>query len=234
MKQTLLFLGILLLSATITRAESRTEKRNTNSFTEISLRVAANLFVEQGDEHSVEITASETTLNKIIVEIDDDKLIIRFSLEDRWINDFTPGPIDIRVVTKRINELNVQGSGNIYASGLIETNSLDLMVAGSGDIKLSDVSCDNLEADIAGSGDIIISGSKVCREMDVNIAGSGDMIAYQFETETAYVKIAGSGDCEVFATNHLDVKVFGSGDITYKGDPTIKSQISGSGSVRMK
>lgn len=192
------------------------------------------MHVQQGDEHSIEITAREKTLDKIIVEIDDDKLIIRFSFEDRWMSNFEPGTIEINVVTPEIEMLSVQGSGDIYAEGLIETFKMELNVAGSGDIKLSKLDCEVLDADIAGSGDIVLSGKSTAREMDINIAGSGDIVAHQFKVETAEVKIAGSGDCEVFVTDRLDVKIFGSGDVIYKGDPHVNSNISGSGKIHKR
>ena len=234
MKQIFLIICISLLGLGFAKAETKTEKRNTNPFSEISLRVAANLNVIQGSEHSVEITANERTLDKIIVEINNNKLVIRFSFEDRWMSDFKPGSIEINVVTPDINMLSLQGSGNIYAEDKIETHSLDLNIEGFGDIKLSNVKCDRIEADIAGSGDIILSGKSKIREIEIDIAGSGDVIAYQLETENAYVNIAGSGDCEINVETYLDVKIFGSGDVTYKGNPQINSNVAGSGHVHKK
>lgn len=234
MKTILLFIVISALICNLGNAQNRTEKRNTNPFTDVSLRVSANLYIEQGDEHSIEITASERTLDKIIVEVNEGKLIIRFSFEDRWINDFNPGPIDIRVVTKNIYLLSLQGSGNIYVEKPIETHTLELNVSGSGDIKLSGVKCDKIDATITGSGDIVFDGHSAGKQIEILIAGSGDVKASEFEAEAAYIKIAGSGDSEVSASHFLDVSIYGSGNVRYNGDPSIKQQISGSGRVSKK
>lgn len=231
------FLLILLASTmlvNLAKAESRTERREANPFTQLSLRVAANLYIEQGDEHSIEVTANERTLDKLIVEVEQGKMIIRFSLEDRLFADFKAGPIEIHVVTKDIHKLSIQGSGNIYAENLIDTYNLELNISGAGDIKLSKVKAEKIEALIAGSGDIVLSGNSKGRELDIDIAGSGDVVAYQYEAESAYVRIAGSGDCEINVTDFLDVKIVGSGDVLYKGDPSIKSQITGSGKINSR
>ena len=148
-----LFLFQLNLSA-------KNEKRAIDPFDKISLRVAADLYLEQASEPAIEITASEQTLDKLIVENVDHKLIIRFSLEDHWLRNFDPGKIEIHVSTSEIEELNVQGSGNIIAEKKIETYALDLNIAGSGDIKMADVRCEKLKANITGSGDIIIAGNE--------------------------------------------------------------------------
>lgn len=230
----LIFLIILSVIAVTTNAQNRTVKRSTNPFSEVSLRVDADLYIEQGDEHSIEITADDKTLDKIIVEVNEDKLIIRFSFEDRWMSDFKPGHMEIHVTTKNIYELSVQGSGNIYAQKPLETHTLELYIAGSGDIQLSNVICDKIDATIAGSGDIVFNGKSTGREIEILVAGSGDVIASDFEAEVAYVKIAGSGDCEVNASKFLEVNVYGSGDVKYLGEPNIKSQVAGSGRVYQK
>ncbi|MDA3928936.1 MAG: DUF2807 domain-containing protein [Prolixibacteraceae bacterium] len=231
MKYFLLLQCIIVLSIGTAKAEIKTEKRETNPFTNISLRVAGNLYLEQGAEHSVSITASERTLDKIIIEINNGKLVIKFSIEDRWFNDFRPGPIDIHVVTKDIDLLSIQGSGTIYAKKAIKTHFLDLNIAGSGDIKLSKAKCERVKVSISGSGDIILAGNSTGTEIEINIVGSGDVIAHQFEAEAGYIRIAGSGDCEVNVTKYLEVSVFGSGDVIYKGEPSIKENIAGSGSI---
>lgn len=216
------------------QASTKTEKREAIPFSKVSLRVSANMFVEQGNEYSIEITAKQETLDKIIVEVEDRKLIVRFSLEDRFLNNFKPGEIDIKLTSKEIEYLSVQGSGNIFTSKIIESPSLDLNIAGSGDIKISKVKADHIDANISGSGDIVLSGKSVGKELDIDIAGSGDVIAYQYETESAFIRIAGSGDCEVNVNNYLDVKIFGSGDVSYKGEPSVKTSISGSGKVHQR
>lgn len=234
MKQILLITILSVLSFGWAKAETRTEKRNTNPFSEVSLRVNADLFIEQGDEHSIEITASDEALRKIIVEVDDDKLVIRFSWEDILFKDFKPGHMEIHVVMKNVYGLSVQGSGNIYAENPIETHTLELNIAGSGDIKMGNVHCDKIDADIAGSGDIVFDGDSEGREIEIMIAGSGDVVASDFKAEAAYVKIAGSGDSEVNASEYLDVSIYGSGDVRYVGEPSVKSHVAGSGRIYQK
>lgn len=210
---------------------AKNEKRGIDQFNEISLRVAANLYLEQGAEPGIDITADERTLDKLIIENIDQKLIIRFSFEDQWLRNFDPGKIEIHVTTIDINELNVQGSGNIIAENEIKTNKLGLNIAGSGDIKLSNLNCESIKANITGSGDMILAGSEVVNSLDINIAGSGDVMAQQLKAKAGYIRIAGSGDCDLSVSDFLDAKVVGSGDIIYTGKPMIRSSITGSGKI---
>jgi hypothetical protein len=231
------FLTILILAlcwTNSTMAQETAHKRTTAPFTDISLRVPANLYVVQGDEHSVEIKAAQRTIDKLMVEVTEGKLILRFSFEDRWFNNFTPGPIDIYVVTPTLYALSVQGSGNIYAQKPINTHTLELNIAGSGDIHLAGITCDKVDATITGSGDILFDEPSSGKQIKILIAGSGDVKANHFEAETAYIKIAGSGDSEVTVSQYLDVSIYGSGDVEYHGNPAIHTNIAGSGRISRK
>jgi hypothetical protein len=226
-----IFSGIALLFFFQLANAQKTETRQLSPFSEVSLRVSANLYVEQGTQSQIEITADQGALDKIIVEVVDHKLIIRFSIEDMWFSNFNPGKVTLKVITPEIESLSVAGSGNIIAEKPINTRVIELNIAGSGDIKIASLACERMEADIAGSGDIIVSGEKTIHEIELKIAGSGSLKANQLKAEYGKFWIAGSGNCDVSISDLIDAKILGSGDIRYSGSPSINSSVSGSGKI---
>jgi len=230
MKKTALLSLFLLMLGLVVKADE-TEKRELRSFNEVSLRLSANLYIEQGNASRIEMEANRETLEKIIVEVVDHKLIIRYSFEDMFFNGFNPGRITLRVTTPDIEMLSVTGSGNIIAEKPIDTRVIELHIAGSGDIKIASLTCERLDGAINGSGNIIVSGPSA-HEMDLLIAGSGNILATQLKAQFGKIKIAGSGSCEINVTDFLDAKIFGSGDIHYAGNPKINTTVSGSGRIR--
>jgi hypothetical protein len=231
MKKIVILTAFIALFSQLAIALDETEKRDLSPFREVSLRISANLYIEQGDHSQIEMTADQETLDKIIVEVVDHKLIIRFSFEDMWFNDFKPGHVTLKVVTPDIESLSVAGSGNIIAEKTIDSRVIELFIAGSGDIKIANLKCERMEAEITGSGDIIVSGEKPVREIELKIAGSGNLKANQMEAEYGKFWIAGSGNCDVSVSHLIDAKILGSGDIRYTGNPTIESTIAGSGKI---
>jgi hypothetical protein len=223
-----IIIAVLVCSAFEGKAK---EKRELRPFSEISLRLSANLYVEQAEESSVEIDARQDVIDRMIIEIVDRKLIIRFSYEDMIFGNVIPGKISIHVKSPDIDMLSVAGSGNIMVGAPIETRVMELFIAGSGDIKIADLSCHRLKAEITGSGNIIVSGNKGIRDIEMMIAGSGNIKASQLESEYGKIRIAGSGVCELAVKEYLDAMVVGAGDIRYKGSPELKSSISGSGRI---
>ena len=225
-----LILFVFILAGIPVQAEE--QNRKVDPFTEISLRIGAKVHLEQGAKQNLEIVAKPSTLDEIVTEVKDGKLIIRFPNKDYFWKTFQPGEITIYITTPEINGLGVSGSGDIIAEDEIKTKILDLGVSGSGNIRLSELSAERVKTAISGSGDIVLAGRTPAQDLSIAISGSGNMKGMNYKAEDVSVKIAGSGNVEIEAQKNLYVRLAGSGNVTYKGSPMIDQSIAGSGKVR--
>lgn len=208
------------------------DERNVEPFSEISLRVPGKLYLEQGSKQSIEIVAKASTLDDIITEVKDRKLIIRFPKKNYFWKNFDPGKIVIYVTVPEVDALAISGSGDIIVEDEIDSRIIDLAVSGSGDIDIAELNSERVKVSISGSGDIDIASKKTATDFSVAISGSGNVKALDFPAEDVMVRVSGSGDCAVHAKNKLTIKVAGSGDVVYRGNPRIDQNVAGSGSVR--
>lgn len=224
------FLFAFVLFALQVKADE--QNRKVDPFTEISLRISANVFLEQGSKQNLEIVAKSSTLDEIITEVKDGKLIIRFPNKDYFWKTFQPGEITIHITVPEINGLGISGSGDIIAEDEIKTKSLEMAVSGSGNIKLSELNAERVKSAISGSGDIVVAGKSAAQDLSVTISGSGNFKGLDYSADDVSVKIAGSGNVGVEANKNLYVRLAGSGNVSYKGKPMIDQSIAGSGSVR--
>lgn len=225
---------LLLLAACLIpgiRAAAETEERNLPAFTEISLRVPATLYLEQGNEQKVTIEAGRATLDELITEVSGRSLVVRFPAKNLLMRNFRPGKIVIRVTMPEVTALNLSGSGDILARGEISSLILEMNVSGSGSIDLDALTANRVKASISGSGNILIEGDQPAAELSTSISGSGNLIAEDFEAAEVKVTIAGSGNARVYSNGNIHVKIAGSGSLYYRGNPNIDSSIAGSGSV---
>jgi hypothetical protein len=225
-----IILFVFILSGVQVRADE--QNRKVDPFTEISLRIGAKLHLEQGAKQNLEIVAKASTLDEIITEVKDGKLIIRFPNKDFFWKTFQPGEITIYITTPEINGLGISGSGDIIAEDEIKTKILDLGVSGSGNIKLMELSAERVKAAISGSGDIVLAGKSPAQDLSVAISGSGNLKGMDYSAEDVSVKIAGSGNVDIEAKRNLYVRLAGSGNVNYRGKPMIDQSIAGSGKVR--
>jgi hypothetical protein len=225
-----LILFAFILTGIQVQAEEQTRK--VDPFTEISLRIGAKVHLKQGAKQNLEIVAKSSTLEEIVTEVKEGKLIIRFPNKDYFWKTFQPGEITIYITTPEINGLGVSGSGDIIAENEIKTKILDLGVSGSGNIRLSELSAERVKTAISGSGDIDLAGKEAAQDLSIAISGSGNFKGFDFSADDVSIKIAGSGNVDVEANKNLFVRLAGSGNVTYKGKPMIDQSIAGSGKVR--
>jgi len=224
-----LFLAFIL---TTFHVQADDQTRKVDPFTEISLRIGANVHLEQGNKQSVEITAKASTLDELITEVKDGKLIIRFPNKNMFWSTFQPGEITIHITMPEIKGLAVSGSGDIIAEDEIKTRDIDLALSGSGNIKLEKLSAERVKSAISGSGNIVLSGRETAQDLSVVISGSGNFKGMNYSAKDVSVKVVGSGNVEIEAKDNLYIRLAGSGNVTYKGKPSIDQSTTGSGSVR--
>lgn len=225
-------LGALVHTAT---AQDRTRQaRTVDSFTEVSFEVPGTLHLRQGDARSVEVEAPQEVLDRLETTVEGGTLKIRSEDDDGifdWFgadDDLDSDEMDVYVTASTIEKIRLAGSGRIVGETRIESESLTLSVAGSGNLEL-EVATQRLEVSVAGSGDCMLRGR--ADALDTDIAGSGDIRAVDLEVRTAEVRIAGSGDAELHVTDRLEARIVGSGDVRYRGRPEIDVNSLGSGEV---
>jgi hypothetical protein len=224
-----LFFSFILTGLTVNADE---QTRKVEPFSEISLRISAKVHLEQGAKQNLEIVAKASTLEQIITEVKEGKLIIRFPTKNLFHNDFRPGEITIYITTPQINALGVSGSGEIIAEDEIKTRTLDLDLSGSGNINLSELSADQVKTAISGSGNILLAGKQTAQDLSVVISGSGNFKGMDYSSKDVSIKVSGSGNASIEAKDNLYVRLVGSGTITYKGNPAVDQAITGSGTVK--
>lgn len=140
----------------------------------------------------------------------------------------TQEPVKIFIPVKLIENIQLNGSGNLESKFPVSSKTLTLEINGSGDMKLN-ISAETIFSQINGAGNIYLDGSSKRHKTLIN--GSGNIEAENMPTEKTEITINGSGSCKVFAISNLSVLVRGSGDVFYKGSPDVSTKIKGSGSV---
>ena len=206
--------------------KSINKTRNVGSFDGVGVAGSFDVYLVEGNEGKLDITVEENLEPYLITEVKNGNLKIKWK---NGMNIRTSSKTTITVHFKSINSLAMAGSGDIVGKDKIKSNSLDLAIAGSGDIEV-DMAVERLETAISGSGDMELSGTAT--EFDAAVSGSGDIEAYDLKVETAELKISGSGSIGANVEKEITARVSGSGDIKYKGQPRIEDiKVSGSGNV---
>ncbi|MGM0498263.1 MAG: head GIN domain-containing protein [Bacteroidota bacterium] len=229
----LLFLFMALISFSGNTAnfsgKDKKEERKVADFSEITISIAANVELRQGNECKVVLEGDEDILEKTKTKVSGDELIIK---SKKTFNSGWNDEIKIYITTKDIEKISIAGSATMNSKTKIKSERIQFQVSGSGKINILELEAPQIESSISGSGKINIAGTKTSKELDLSISGSGKFNSKQLQIKDADIKISGSGKGIVNITEYLEAGVSGSGRIAYYGNPRINSSVSGSGKIR--
>lgn len=224
-----LVLGIatlIIFSSFVLMGDLEKQDREVDSFTEIELRISADVYVTQGKTQKLTIEASKDDLEEIETVVSDNELTIK---TESWRRNL--GTVNIYITMPVIEGFDISGSGKIMAQNDFSVNDIELEVSGSGDIEIGKITAKDVDSEISGSGSITIKDGN-CSGLDGEISGSGKIYAFGLKANKVDCEISGSGKCEITAVERLEADITGSGKIYYKGKPVINSDISGSGKIK--
>lgn len=215
-------------------ASGSTISRNypVGGFSQLAVAGPYDVEVRTGAKHSVSAQGGEKLLERTIVEVKGDKLIIRTQRNKSWFGmGFSKnGQAKFVVTLPQLGSASIAGSGDVRVDK-VSGPSFKGSIAGSGGLGIGMVNVEVLKLSLAGSGDVK-AGSGKARTAEYDIAGAGGVKAGGIATETLKVSIAGSGHVSANAARTADISIVGSGDVAVIGGAKCNVRKTGSGDVR--
>lgn len=225
-----------------------TKEINVEDFTRISLAGSPTVtYTQQDGKPEVVVYTSDNIAEALDIHVSENTLYIGFKKNLR----VSYKKLDIRVSSPRLNAVNIAGSGEVHIADGLQTDDLQLSLAGSGDLTGQGIRCNQLKTSVAGSGDLhltdircvqttaFVAGSGVlslkgllCQSVGASVAGSGDLVLNGTADQANY-HVSGSGDLSAskLKAQQVEASVAGSGDITCHATDLLKANISGSGEI---
>lgn len=202
------------------------------NFQQIEVAGPYDVDVRTGANVSVAARGSQKLLDKTVVEVSGDKLIIHPENNHGFhlFSFGTHGSAKFTVTVPQLNGATIAGSGGINVDR-VQGPAFEGIVAGSGGINVAAMDVQTLKLSIAGSGGVK-AGSGRAQSANYDIQGSGDIDAGAIAANDAKVSIAGSGSVRAQAHGTADVSIMGSGDVDVSGGAKCSVHKAGSGDVR--
>ena len=238
MRKTILFLFSVMTIAASAFSQKvindpNAQKRSVSGYHGVSISGSVELFITQGEEESVAVSAADTRwLDRIITEVRAGILYIHWKNKSNVTIDFGKNPKKIKayVSIKDIDYLASSGSGRIHIEGKLKADKFKVRLSGSGDIH-GDIAVSDLSVGISGSGNTDLSGTS--GKANFSISGSGNIGSYDLATDYCDVSTSGSGNVRITVNKELSARTSGSGNVYIKGEGTI-SDFHSSGSGKFK
>lgn len=205
-----------------------TEELNVADFTGIEAIGSMEVIISEGVEQKVEVTGHANIIDRLETSVNNG--IWKIKLKD---GSYKNADLTFNIVIPKLNTAIIEGSGDILINDFSSDENVFIGILGSGDIQIGENNgCVNLVIDIEGSGHIKANGEfDDIDSLDLEIIGSGSFDGFPVEADQVIIDIVGSGDCSITANLGLKIDIDGSATVRYKGEPTIESNISGSGKI---
>jgi hypothetical protein len=225
------------------------QERQASTFFGVTHEGVGDVNIHYAENYKVVVTTDSNIKDIITTKVDKNNLYI--GLDRKIKKSLNPTKLIIDVYMPELRNINLRGVGNINVQDF-EVENIDVILSGSGDLKIisgnvsnfkinlsgvGDMNIQNLEAENVdvthtGSGDLKIN-SRRTSDFRISLRGVGDVEAQNFEAENVVVTHTGSGDLKVWVTKSLTGNISGVGDVLYKGDPPINDvKRTGNGDVK--
>jgi hypothetical protein len=209
------------------------EIREAKNFHAVSVSNAFDVFISQGNEEAVAISASEEKYRKDIkVEVRDGVLKIWFDKEGKFWKGWNGDKIKLKayISFKNIDKLTASGACDIRVQGTINADNLSINLSGASDLKEGKISVKELTADISGASAMNISGS--AERLHVEANGASDFRGFDFNVDYCDAHASGASNISITVNKELSAHASGASDVHYKGNGLIKDiKTSGASNV---
>lgn len=184
--------------------------------------------IVKGSVQKVEVTGHANIIDRLKREVSGNTW--RIELQE---GSYKNADLSLHITVPEMNRAILEGSGKIVLNDFKSQEQVSLGIYGSGDIEVhGNEGCKNLNVEIEGSGSVFaLEEFPDIENTNLRIIGSGSIIGYPLKATNSLVDVVGSGICKVYVESEMKVRVEGSGTVYYKGNPTIESNISGSGKI---
>jgi hypothetical protein len=227
-------ISLFSLAQTKVINDPHAQVRAVKGFHAIRISNGIDLYLTQGNEEAVAVSASKEEYRaKIRTEVEDGVLNIYIEREN-WGFSWSWGSQKLKayVSFKALEELNASGGSDVFFESVIAVNKLDIHLSGGSDLK-GKVDIKNLSLHQSGGSDVDIAGT--VSDLKVDASGGSDLKGYDLVADICNISASGGSDTHITVNKELSANASGGSDIYYKGTGVIKElRSSGSSSVSKK
>lgn len=204
------------------------EVRAAKDFHGISVGHAFDVYLSQGNEEAVAVSAADVKdRERITVDVKDGILYIGLDKGWKWSNGNKK--LKAYISFKKLDKLDVSGACDVVVAGSIASQKLQIKQSGASDFK-GKLDVRELWIDLSGASDMVVSGS--VSSVHIEASGASNFKGYDLVTENCSAKASGASDIKITVNKEINAQASGASDVRFKGEGVIKElKSSGSSSV---
>lgn len=192
---------------------------------EIGSSFDAQVTVESGVIHSVEIKADDNFFDYMDVEVDGDTLKIG-SKPDTEFGDREA--LSVTVVLPDLSAVDVSGATDV-AVDASDSAVRSIDASGASDLKVINVDAGDMTIDASGASTVEVSGSS--GEVTLDASGASDVLLTELDASSANVDLSGGSSADFDAPGSVTGDLSGASTLTVTDGASVEVDTSGASSV---
>lgn len=237
--------------------DANAQVRQVGHFTKIRVSSAISLYLSQGKQEAVAVSANDDKYTeRIRTEVKDGTL--KIYVEDGAWNNWSWGNRNLKayVTIADIEGLDVSGASTVKVSDGLSVNDFDLQVSGASTLKIQGginsnsggkmnveingasnmttaLKAGDIKFNLSGASQANIEGSTAALSLEVS--GASDFRGFGLQAESCRVEASGASSVNITVNKKLDAQASGASSVGYKGDAVITNlDVSGASNVKKR
>lgn len=202
----------------------KTETREPGSFSVIEVANKMDLYIRQGAEYKVEVSAGKNLMKNILTSVTDGTLRVDNNNTCNFVRGYKKN-ITVNITLPYLRFVKNNGVGTVNILGF-DQDTLVVRTESSGDIHITG-NFNEVRTSSHGNGDMYVQGntnSFYVYTYGTNFVYAGDLVVKNF----AFVQTLSLGDCFINGSQLLDLSynIGSSGNVYYTGTPPTITDVS--------
>lgn len=237
-KISVLLMTIILSAASFAQKtinDANAEPRNLSGFHSIRVSNAFDVYISQGNEDAVAISAATAEYRaKIVTEVRGGVLIIRFDDDKKFWKGWNSNKQKLKayISIKKIDKLDVSGACSVYFEEGLSADEMAFSLSGASDVK-GKLEVKKLTMHISGASNATISGTAA--NIVVEASGASDFRGFDLVTNYCDARASGASSVNITVNKELNAKASGASSVRFRGEGLIRDiKTSGASNVTRK
>ena len=212
--------------------DDNAEKRSlSGSFSAIKVSDGIQLYLSQGDQESVAVSASDTKyLERFKTVVENGVLRIYYDNSAMIWNGNEKKKLKAYVSFKTLERLQASSGSSVNAKSTLKLANLELRTSSGAEFN-GDVQIENLTVDQSSGSQTTITGTS--NHLKVESSSGALFKGYDLTASFCDAKASSGGEVRINVTKELAAKASSGGGVRYKGDAAIKDlNVSSGGMVK--
>lgn len=237
--------------------DANAQVRQVSHFTKIRVSSAINLYLSQGKQEAVAVSAGdEKYTERIKTEVRDG--VLKIYVENGAWNNWNWGNRSLKayVTISEIEGLDISGASTVKVADGLNVNNFDLQVSGASTLKIegginsasggkmnievngasninTSLKAGDIKFNLSGASQANVEGSAT--GLNIDATGASDFKGFGLAAANARVEASGASTVNITVTQKLDAQASGASSVGYKGDAVITNlDVSGASNVKKR